>query len=144
MFDNSDFVPMFALWSNSTLGLVCHWWMSNKSQAGRGTTTPTTVVLFPTLDINKLSSAQLEIARNVFIDFAGERFLPFDQINEDTVRAELDRRLLIDILGLPSNLCDGGGPMELLRKKLAAEPQIHANKKSRIVFIEEGEQSVPR
>jgi predicted RNA methylase len=144
MFDNSDFVPMFALWSNSTLGLVCHWWMSNKSQAGRGTTTPTTVVLFPTLDINKLSAPQLEIARNVFIDFAGERFLPFDQINEDTVRAELDRRLLIDILGLPANLCDGGGPMELLRKKLAAEPQIHANKKSRIVFTEEGEQSVPR
>jgi hypothetical protein len=118
--------------------------MSNKSQAGRGTTTPTTVVLFPTLDINKLSAPQLEIARNVFIDFAGERFLPFDQINEDTVRAELDRRLLIDILGLPANLCDGGGPMELLRKKLAAEPQIHANKKSRIVFTEEGEQSVPR
>lgn len=33
----------FALWCNSTLGLLCHWWMSNKTQEGRGTTTVTSI-----------------------------------------------------------------------------------------------------
>jgi hypothetical protein len=144
VFNNDDFVPVFSLWCNSTLGLLCHWWMSNKSQEGRGTSTGTSILLFPTLDLSKISAKQLKTAKDVFADLAKERFLPFDQIDEDAARAVLDRRLLVDIIGLPSSLCDASGPMELLRKKLAAEPQIHANKQSRLVFTEDGEQNVSR
>ncbi len=144
VFDNNDFVPTFSLWSNSTLGLLCHWWMSNKTQAGRGTTTITAILIFSTLDIQRLSVDQLQTGKDIFADLAKERFLPFDQINEDAARAELDRRLLVDVIGLPSSLCDIGGPMELLRQKLAAEPQIHGNKQSRIVFTADGERNEPR
>ena len=71
--------------------------------------------------------------------------MPFDQIDEDPARAELDRRLLVDVLGLPSSLCEEGGPIDLLRRKLAREPQIHGGKKSRVVFTEDGgEKSQPR
>ena len=35
-----------------------------------------------------------------------ERGLPFDQIDEDPARAELDHRLLVDVLGLPETLCE--------------------------------------
>ena len=35
-------------------------------------------------------------------------------------------------------------PMEILRKKLAAEPQINGGKKSRVVFTPEGETSEQR
>jgi predicted RNA methylase len=134
----------FALWCNSTLGLLCHWWMSNKTQEGRGTTTVTGIPSISTLDLRALSAAQHDAAHNTFEALSSERFLPFDQIDEDAARAELDRRLIVDVLNLDPSLCDVGGPMERLRRKLAAEPQIHANKQTRLVFTETGETNVRR
>ena len=49
----------FALWCNSTIGLMCHWWSANKTQNGRGTTTVTGIPDFPTLDLRTLSDRQL-------------------------------------------------------------------------------------
>ena len=144
VFADDDDALVFSLWSDSTLGLLCHWWMSNKSQLGRGTTTPIAIPLMPTLDLRRLSTKQRQAAIAAFNHLAEMRFLPFDQIDEDPARVELDRRLLLDVLGLPSSLCDANGPMELLRKKLATEPQIHGDKQTRLVFTAEGEKSVPR
>jgi hypothetical protein len=143
VFTDDDHALLFSLWSNSTLGLLCHWWMSNKSQEGRGTTTPTAIPFMPTLDLRRLSARQHRAAASAFAELARERFLPMDQIHEDGARARLDRRLFVDVLGLPSTLCDSGGPIELLRQKLAAEPQVHADKKTRLVFEAAGETSVP-
>lgn len=143
IFENAQHEYAFALWSNSSLGILCHWWMSNKSQAGRGTSTITSIPDFATLDIRALTEDQHLAAQHAFEAMAGLRFMPFDQINEDPSRAELDRRLLIDVLGLPAELCAVGGPMERLRAKLAAEPQIHSGKRTRVVFTEEGEIAVP-
>jgi hypothetical protein len=134
----------FALWSNSTLGFLCRWWMSNKTQAGRGTSTVTSIPGFSTLDVRQLSDDQHQAARDAFDALANERFLPFDQINEDAARAELDRRLLVEVLGLSPDLCAAGGPMERLRVKLAAEPQIHSDKRTRVVFTDEGETTALR
>jgi hypothetical protein len=58
VFDNDDHALAFSLWCNSTLGLLCHWWMSNKSQEGRGTTTPTAFPLMPTLDLFRKATAR--------------------------------------------------------------------------------------
>ena len=134
----------FLIWGNSTLGLLCHWWMANKSQDGRGTSTVTSIPTFTTLDLRVLTARQHTVARETFEEMSGERFLPFDQIDDDPARAELDRRLIVDVLGLPPELSAAGGPMERLRAKLAAEPQIHSNKKTRVVFTEAGEESVRR
>lgn len=144
VFANRKHEFAFALWCNSTLGLLCHWWMANKTQAGRGSTTNTKIPLLFTLDLRALSGAQLQAAEAAFAALAGDRFLPFDQIDEDQARAEIDRRLLVDVLSLDPALCEAGGPMELLRRKLAAEPQIHGNKQTRVVFTEDSEQSVQR
>lgn len=144
VFDDPIHEFAFALWSNSTLGLLCHWWMSNKSQEGRGTSTVTSIPTFSTLDLRELTTAQHVVAREAFDEIVDERFLPFDQINEDVARAELDRRLIVDLLGLSPDLCDVGGPMERLRTKLAAEPQIHSNKQTRVVFTATGETAVPK
>ncbi len=134
----------FALWCNSTLGLLLHWWTANKTQAGRGTTTVTAIPRIPALDVRALSPAQHEAAREAFEALRGERFLPFDQIDEDPARAELDRRLLLDVLGLPPSLCEEDGPLALLRRKLAAEPQIHGGKRTRVVFEGGGERTERR
>ena len=134
----------FTIWSNSTLGLLCHWWMANKTQAGRGTAHITSIPRITMLDTRTLTARQHVVAEDAFETMKAERFLPFDQINEDTARAELDRRLLVDVLGLSPDLCAGGGPMERLRDKLAAEPQIHGNKRSKVVFHGDGEKTIRR
>ena len=134
IFENPEHEYAFALWCNSTLGLLLHWWTSNKTQAGRGRTTVTGIPNIPSLDTRALTAEQHAAAKSAFDAMRGLRFLPFDQIDEDPARAELDRRLLVDVLGLPESLCDEDGPVDLLRRKLAREPQIHGGKKSRVVF----------
>lgn len=134
----------FAIWCNSTLGLLCHWWMANKSQEGRGTSTISSIPKLNTLDLRELTAEQHAAAKVAFESMAEERFLPFDQIDNDPARAELDRRLIVDILGLSAEHCVIGGPMHRLRTKLAAEPQIRSNKRTRVVFTETGESSVAR
>ena len=86
-----------------------------------------------------LTAEQHRAAREAFEALRGRRFLPFDQIDEDEARADLDRALLVGVLGLPASLCEPGGPLELLRRKLAAEPQIHGGKRTRVVFSGGGE-----
>ena len=134
----------FALWCNSTLGLLMHWWVGNKTQSGRGSTTITAIPNIPTLDTRALTEEQHTAAREAFNAMRDLRFLPFNQIDEDPARAELDRRLLVDVLGLPPSLCDPDGPIDPLRRKLAREPQIHGGKKSRVVFTDEGEKTEKR
>lgn len=136
IFENPEQEYVFALWCNSTLGLLLHWWMSNKTQSGRGRTTVTGIPNISTLDTRALAPAQHVAAKAVFEAMQDQLFLPFDQIDEDPARIELDRRLLVDVLGLPDALCAEWGPIDLLRRKLAREPQIHGGKKSRVVFSE--------
>ena len=134
IFGNSDHEYAFALWCNSTLGLLMHWWSSNKTQSGRGRTTVTGIPNISALDTRALTPVQHAAAKSAFEAMRELRFLPFDQIDEDPARCELDRRLLVDVLGLPEAFCVKNGPLDLLRRKLAREPQIHGGKKSRIVF----------
>jgi hypothetical protein len=51
---------------------------------------------------------------------------------------------LINVLGLPANLCAPNGPLDRLRRKLAIEPQIRDGKQTRLVFTAGGEEMVPR
>ena len=46
------------LWCNSTLGLLMHWWVTNKTQSGRGRTSVTAMPNIPTLDTRTLSEDQ--------------------------------------------------------------------------------------
>ena len=144
IFENTQHEYAFALWCNSTLGLLMHWWVANKTQSGRGTTTVTSIPNIPTLDVRTLTKRQLVSAKDAFCAMKTLRFLPFDQIDDDPARAELDRRLLVDVLKLPASLVAEGGPVDLLRRKLARELQIHGGKKGRVVFYKDGERSEPR
>ena len=125
-----------ALWYNSTLGLLLYWWSANKSQSGRGSIPIGSIPDTAALDVDALSNEQLGMAENVLSDVQYYPFLPLNQIDEDICRHELDRRLFVDVLGCPAEICDEGGPIDLIRKKLASEPQIHGGKKSRIEFVD--------
>ena len=110
--------------------------VTSGGRAPEEVTTVTGIPNIPALDTRALSVAQHTAAKAAFEAMRERRFLPFDQIDEDPARAELDRRLLVDVLGLPVSLCAEHGPIDLLRRKLAREPQIHGGKKSRVVFDE--------
>jgi len=143
-FSNPSHDFVFVLWCNSTLGLMCHWWMSNKSQSGRGSITKTSIPLLPVLDFAALSDEQINNARECCLRLSHQRLLPFNQINEDPVRAELDRLFFEQVMGLPADFCSPNGPMVRLRAKLAREPQIDGNKQTRIVFEGDHENEIPR
>ena len=127
----------FALWCNSTLGLLMHWWFANKTQAGRGSFTVSKIPSLPVLDAGALSPDQHAAAKAAFEELRELPLLPVNQIDEDDVRAEIDRRLIVDVLGMDASLCAPNGPIDLLRRKLAVEPQIAGKKRERVVFTEE-------
>ena len=144
VFDNEEYEEIFALWANSTLGVLCHWWAAGKTQKGRGTTTVSGVAGIPSLDPGSLTEKQRRAARHAFEGLKNQRLLPIDQIDEDEGRAKIDRTLVLDVLGFDKSTCREGGPMELLRRKIAAEPQVHGDKKTKVIFTEEGERQEQR
>ena len=128
-FEDPQHELAFALWCNSTLGLMCHWIHSGKQQSGRGILTLNTLATAPTLDVCKLSKKQLANTDVLFERLKYKRMLPFNECDHDPVRHELDTDLLTEVLGIK----DIGvlASMQTLREMLCAEPSIHGGKKSK-------------
>ena len=105
----------YALWCNTTLGLLCHWWHSSRKQSGRGSMPITAIRTMPTLDVTK----------QIFEDIRDSQFLPANEAYRDNTRKEMDHRVLVDMLGLPESLL---GPLDLLRLKWCSEPSVHGGK----------------
>ncbi len=116
------------LWGNTSIGLLLHWWHANKQQSGRGNIGVTALESLPVLDINSLSKKQLKKAAEIFDDFSKRELLPFFEIDKDQVRQELDEKLFGEVLGFDDSILKPGGPLELLRRKLAQEPSIRGGK----------------
>ena len=124
-FDDPAHEIAHTLWGNTTLGLLCYWWHSSRQQAGRGRMPITAIRTMPTLDVTKLTQAQLETAEEIFEDMKDSQFLPANEAYRDNMRKELDHRVLIDMLGLPESILE---PLDLLRLKWCSEPSVHGGK----------------
>lgn len=118
-----------ALWGNTTLGLMLHWWQANKQQAGRGNIGKQALANFVTLDPRLLSEDQLQASATLMEEVGQVALRPFNEIDLDEARAELDRRFLGEVLLLPQAMFDPGGAMTLLRAKLSREPSIAGAKR---------------
>ncbi len=131
-FPNEVYEYAWALWGNSTLGLLCHWMQAGKQQQGRGILGRMTLRALPTLDVTQLTGTQLAIAERIFHELKHKRMLPFNEMVFDPVRQELDRLLLSKVLGFGEEthreVHEG---LALLRKKLCAEPSIGGGKRPR-------------
>ena len=126
-FSNPRYEYPFMLWSNSTLGLLCHWMHAGKQQPGRGMMALTTLGTLPTLDVTALTEAQLVAAEAIFNALKHEKLLPFNECEHDLKRHELDRRVL-ELLGITDPAVHDA--MKTLRVKLSREPSIQGTKKS--------------
>ena len=118
----------WTLWTNSTLGLLCHWAIAGKQQSGRGRMTLKTLKHVPTLDVRKLSDAQLEAAERVFADLKHARMLPYNECRYDAWRHILDALLLTEVLGITNPVVHKA--MQKLRTTLCQEPSIAGDKDS--------------
>jgi hypothetical protein len=125
---NAEQEKVLALWGNSTLGLLLHWWYVNKQQAGRGRGGVASLTSMPVLDVPKLSKNALAKAVAIFDEMKHKELRPLNEIAKDAVRAEIDTRLATEVLGFPPELVAPDGPLALLRQKLALEPSITGSK----------------
>ena len=69
MFDDEAFDAAFAVWGNSTLGLLSHWWHSNRQQSSKAGMAIRPAESLPVVDFRTLSDAQLYTAHAIFDDF---------------------------------------------------------------------------
>ena len=125
IFDNELFDYAFSVWSNSTLGLLSYWWHSSRQQPGRGIISVRAAETMPVLDFRALSDQQLTTAENIFHQFRQLELKPAYLADADPHRAQLDRRLICDLLNLPETTYQA---VRRLTQKLCAEPSIHGNK----------------
>lgn len=128
-FSTREMEAAVALWGNTSVGLLMHWWQANKQQPGRGNIGKVGLERFVCLDPVRLSSDQLESASKLLATFKSLPLKPFNEIDEDVNRGRLDEAFLVGVLGLPAEIAGAGGALELLRAKLAREPSIHGGKK---------------
>jgi hypothetical protein len=82
----------------------------------------------PVLDVTALTAGQLAAAVQLFDATSALDLLPLHEIDTDPVRRDLDNEFARHVLGLPESIMEPGGPLELLRMKLAREPSIRGHK----------------
>ena len=126
IFDDKQVDYAFAVWANSTLGLLSFWWHSNRQVAGRGTTTITAAESLPVLDFRALTDEQLLTSENIFEEFRDKDLLPAYLADADPNRALLDRRVICDLLGFGEDIYEA---VRRLSAKWCAEPSVHGGKK---------------
>ena len=115
----------FALWCNSTLGLLLYWWWSSRQQDGRGRTTILAIVSLPVLDFRELTDAQLATAETIFDEFRDKELKPAYLADADPNRALLDKRVVRDLLGFDRDTYEA---VRRLSAKWCAEPSVHGGK----------------
>ena len=126
IFDDKRFDYAFAIWGNSTLGLLCYWWHANRQQSSKAGTTIRAAESLPTLDIRALTDVQLAMAEAIFNDFRDQELQPAYLADADPNRALLDRRVICDLLAFDDGVYQA---VRRLAAKWCAEPSVHGGKR---------------
>ena len=115
-FNQSEFDLAFAIWGNSTLGLIAHWWLSNRQVAGRGAMSIRSADSLPALDLRTLTDDQLVMAEMIFDEFRDKELKPAYLADADPNRA---------LLGFDDGVYEA---VRRLAAKWCAEPSVHGGK----------------
>ena len=124
---NRRWEPSIACWANTTLGLICFWWIGTRQQQGRVSITISKLPELRVLDPRKLTAGQLDHAEEIFVKFRDRSMLPANEAWRDKTRQDLDRAVLIDLLEVPEDVLES---LALLRHQWCAEPSVHGGKKT--------------
>jgi hypothetical protein len=119
-----------ALWANTTLGLLLYWWFATKQHAGRGGIAKLALENFVILDVLRLPDAQLTQVEEIFDEFRDSELRPIHELHIDENRRRLDEAFMNRVLKAGVGLHVVGGPLDLLRRKLAHEPSVIGHKQA--------------
>ena len=125
LIDDKRFDYAFAVWGNSTLGLVLYWWHSSRQQSSKARMTIRSAESLPVLDFRALTDEQLATAEAIFDEFRDKELKPAYLADADPNRALLDRRVVCDLLGFDEEVYKA---VRRLSQKWCAEPSVHGGK----------------
>ena len=125
IFDDERHDYAFAVWGNSTLGLLSYWWHSSRQQSSKAGMAIRTADTLPVLDLRALSDEQLATAKAIFDEFRALDLKPAYLADRDANRELLDRRVVCDMLGFGAEVYEG---VRLVAAKWCGEPSVHGGK----------------
>ena len=123
---------IFALWANSTLGMITHWARSQRTQLGRSRVQIGGISQIPCPKFDDLEDATLDRAVTVFESLIPFDLLPACQAHVDDARILIDKHL-VDLLQLPIEV---EGIIAELRRLWCHEPSIHGYNRSALKFLQ--------
>ena len=125
IFDDERYDYAFAVWGNSTLGMLSYWWHSSRQQSSKAGMTIRTAETLPVLDFRTLTDEQLATAKAIFDEFRDLDLKPAYLVDRDASRELLDRRVVCDMLGFGAEVYEG---VRLVAAKWCGEPSVHGGK----------------
>ena len=126
IFSDSRSDYAFAVWGNSTLGLLSYWWHSSRQQSSKANVTIRSAESLSVLDLRCLKDEQLPMAKMIFDEFRDKDLMPAYLADADPNRALLDRCVICDLLGFNEEIYQA---VRRLSAKWCAEPSVHGGKK---------------
>ena len=129
--ESDEYERATCAWFSSTMGIMCYWVDSNRTQHSRGSTTWRAIPSIATLDMRRLSPNQLDAAVAIFDDLCAARIMPASEAYRDPVRQELDTRFLTEVLMLDDQAVDS---FAILRNQWCAEPTVTGAKRTGIAY----------
>ena len=137
----------FALWWNSTLGMIVHWTQGQRTQNGRSTTQIGALRKIPCPRLDRLSDAVLDMAATRFDALSNRSLRPAKGAVNDPVRHEIDAAVtdmleihkaqsvseeVMSFQRIQDSIPDSGisNAIGMLRELWCAEPSIHGWKES--------------
>ncbi len=124
----------FALWGNSTLGMLVQWTQGQRTQAGRSRGQVKAVTSYPCPRLNDLPDDCLTQATLKFDELANRELLPASQSYADPVRKEIDLAVL-KMFGIENQ--NAVNVLDSMRWLWGNEPSVHAQKKSDITKLKD-------
>lgn len=114
----------FALWANSTLGMMAHWSQGQRTQVARSTMGSNAMRRVPCPRLDKIDDSLLDFAAAEFDRLVSLQLRPTHQAHLDEARWELDCAA-VKMLGLPEDAIE---VIEVLRLLWCREPTIRGKK----------------
>ena len=138
---------VFALWWNSTLGMIVHWTQGQRTQNGRSRTQIGALRKIPCPRLDRLSGPALELASSKYGLLQDRTLLPAMNADSDPVRKEVDAAVLEVLEAHSSNAAstaelggarpltgqaaaDAANALRQLRELWCDEPSVHGWKRS--------------
>ena len=113
------------LWMNTTLGFIGRWWVSSRQQPGRSIMSVTTLPNIPVINLQLMPEEKIQQMANLFDEYSSIKLQSAYLIDQDSVRQEIDYKLLIGILNLPETILES---LQIIRLQWCSEQSVRGSK----------------